>query len=370
MQYVVKILLVKTLLCSIFVSSILGANPSAKIPEVDEKLIDIMLSRLIYGVKCDEMAMISHFDPSVLWVKDKDKINIQKIQDKIRYLRFAGRILSGGIASGNSTYTSPSRDFSYTLNGTDLEVTSICDKQHLVLSNYDKEKEPYNLKLRAKPAKEVAIVINVANSMKDYIFEFKDIAPLIAKHILEEDKESYAKITLVSFSDYDVKDYDDVFSTKEFVENTKKLKALKSYSRFVNYALIQAMSHFTKDNGLKKEIFLITDGNPDDMGSVEKMLYLTKNLNRNIVQNSGGSKKNWVTIHTLAVRKNLNALKILTLARGGNFYEPSSTYEFKKLLLRLCNNGKDVDPREINVIVPSKTHKIYDPDNPDNPPKK
>lgn len=51
MQYVVKILLVKTLLCSIFVSSILGANPSAKIPEVDEKLIDIMLSRLIYGVK-------------------------------------------------------------------------------------------------------------------------------------------------------------------------------------------------------------------------------------------------------------------------------------------------------------------------------
>ena len=100
------------------------------------------------------------------------------------------------------------------------------------------------------------------------------------------------------------------------------------------------------------------------------MLYLTKNLNRNIVQNSGGSKKNWVTIHTLALSKNLNALKELTLAPGGNFYEPSSTYEFKKLLLRLCNNGKDVDPREINVIVPSKTHKIYDPDNPDNPPKK
>ncbi|AWI34188.1 VWA domain-containing protein [Helicobacter apodemus] len=369
MQYLTKIILAKALLCFVF-SFTLYANTLAKIPEVDEKLIDTMLSRLIYGAKCDEMAMISHFDPSVLWVYDKDTVNIQKISDKIRYLRFAGKILSGGISSGNSTYTSPGRDFFYTLNGTDLEVTSICDKQHLILSNYDKEKEPYNLKLREKPAKEVAIVINVANSMKDYIFAFKDIAPLIAQHILEKDKDSYAKITLVSFSDYDVEDYDDVLSPSEFVENAKKLKALKSYTKFVNYALIKAMSHFTKDNGLKKEIYLITDGDPNDMGNVDKMLYLTKNLNHNIVQNSGGSKKNWVTIHTLALNKNLNALKELALATGGNFYEPSSAYEFKKLLLRLSNNGKDVDPREINVIIPSKTHKIYDPDNPDNPPQK
>lgn len=370
MRYLMKSLLAKALLCFVFTSSVLGANPSTKIPEVDEKLIDTMLSRLIYGAKCDEMAMISHFDPSVLWVKDKDKIDMQKIPKKIRYIRFAGRILSGGISSGNSTYTSADKEFLYTLNGADLEVMSICDKQQLILNNYDKEKEDYNLKLRAKPAKEIAIVINVANSMKDYVFAFKEIAPLIAKHILqEESRGSYAKITLVSFSNYDVKDFDDVFSSSEFVESAKNLKVANSQTKLINYALIKAMSHFTKDNGLKKEIFLITDGNPNDRGSAEKMLYLTKNLNRNIVKNSGGSKKNWVTIHTLALNKNLDSLKELTLATEGSFYEPSSVYEFKKLLLRLSNNGKDVDPREINVIVPSKTHKIYDPDDPNTPKK-
>ncbi|WP_416829847.1 vWA domain-containing protein [Helicobacter ganmani] len=365
MQHFIKSLLTKSLFCFIFISHLFGTS-TTEIPEVDEKLIDTMLSRLIYGAKCDEMAMISHFDPSVLWVYDKDKINIQKIPAKIRYLRFAGRILSGGIASGNSTYTSADKTFIYTLSGTNLEVKSICDKQQLVLKNYDKEKEPYNLKLRQKGGKEIAIVINVANSMKEYVFAFKEIAPFIAKHILEYDKDSYSKITLVSFSNYDVKDYDDVFISSEFVEDTKKLKVVNSQTKLVNYALIQAMSHFTKDNGLKKEIFLITDGDPNDMRNVEKMLYLTKNLNRNIVKNSGGSKENWVTIHTLALNKNLDALKEITLATEGNFYEPSSAYEFKKLLLRLSNNGKDVEPREINVIVPSKTHKIYDPDNPDN----
>ncbi|WP_158654952.1 vWA domain-containing protein [Helicobacter muridarum] len=317
------------------------------------------------------MAMISHFDPSVLWVYDKDKINIKNIPDKIRYIRFAGKILSGGISNGNSTYTSPSRDFSYTLNGTDLEITSICDKQHLTLNNYNKEEEPYNLKLRPKPAKEVAIVINVANSMRDYVFAFKEIAPFVAKHILEENKGNYSKITLVTFSDYEVKDYDDMFSTNEFIDNVKKLKVTDSQTKFINYALIEAMRHFTKDNGLKKEIYLITDGNPSDMRSAEKMLYLTKNLNRNIVQNSGGSKKNWVTIHTIALNKDLNVLKELTLATGGNFYEPNGFYQFKEMILKLSNDGKDVSPKEIgNEIVPSKTHQIYDPDNPDNPPKK
>ena len=53
-------------------------------------------------------------------IKDKDKIDMQKIPAKIRYLRFAGRILSGGISSGNSTYTSADKEFLYTLNGADF----------------------------------------------------------------------------------------------------------------------------------------------------------------------------------------------------------------------------------------------------------
>lgn len=74
----------------------------------------------------------------------------------------------------------------------------------------------------------------------------------MAKHIFKDEiGEAYAKIKLVTFSSYDVKDFDDV--------NTLPTK--RGSSKMVNYALIAAMSHFTKDNGLKKEIYLITDRN-------------------------------------------------------------------------------------------------------------
>ncbi|TLD83259.1 hypothetical protein LS70_005795 [Helicobacter sp. MIT 11-5569] len=343
-------------------------NQTSPIPEVDDKLIETMLPHLIYGFKCNQQMIGTppDFDPSVFWAKDQDKIDAQTISNKMRYVRFAGRILTGGIYDSKAgAYVSADKEFMYYLKNNNLVVQSICDKQQFTLSNYDKESDMFHIKLRNKPDKEVAIVINVADSMRDYVLAFKEIAPYVAKHILkDEEKEVFSKITLVSFNAYDVRDFDDAIDAEDFIQNAKTLKTKDAPSEMINFALIKAMSHFTKDNGLKKEIYLIAD-KAAETSSTQRMLELTKNLNKNIVFNSGGSKENWVKIHTFSLKENIPFLQNLAQETEGNFYAPDSVYAFKKELLKLSNDGKDVNPKEIgNEIIPAKTHKIYDPDDP------
>ncbi|TLD86167.1 hypothetical protein [Helicobacter sp. MIT 05-5294] len=82
----------------------------------------------------------------------------------------------------------------------------------------------------------------------------------MVKHIFKDEiGEAYAKIKLVTFSSYDVKDFDDVIHIGDFINDVNALPTKRGSSKMVNCALITAMSHFTKDNGLKKEIYLITD---------------------------------------------------------------------------------------------------------------
>lgn len=137
-----------------------------------------------------------------------------------------------------------------------LKVQSICDKQKFILSNYQKDEEKFNLKLREIPTKEVAIVINVADSMKDYVLVFKEIAPFIVKHIFKDEKRVYAKIALLGFSAYNIKDFGDSINEQDFIKNAESLQTQKYPTEMINYALIEGMSHFTKDNGLKKEILV------------------------------------------------------------------------------------------------------------------
>lgn len=359
--------------CALSLTFSLSYAKDPSIPEVDEKLIENQLRSLIYGFECNTMQKVSHFDSSVLWVKDKDKLNAQNISNKIHYIRFAGEILNGGIWDTKAqAYVSPDRQFMYFLKDNNLVVQSVCDKQQFFLNNFDKQSDSFHLKLRTKPTKEVAIVLNVANSMRDYVLAFKEIAPNLAGHIFEDLSEDvYAKITLVSFSSNDVKDFDDVFNTQDFVEETKTLQTTNTQSQMINYALIKAMSHFTKDNGLKKEIYLITDSGLNDTHNAQRMLKLTKNLNDNSVFNSKGSKDNWVKIHTFSLKQNVPFLENLSKETEGNFYTPKNVYDFKKILLTLSNDGKDINPSEIhNEIIPSKTNKIYDPDNPNDNPQK
>ena len=117
-------------------------------------------------------------------------------------------------------------------------------------------------------------------------------------------------------------------------------------------------------------IILYTNGSPGDMLKADKMLAMTKNLNANITKNTATNADNRVKIHAFALSPNLEFLKNVAKITGGTYNEANNSYDFKKQILTLSNGGKPFDMGDIdNQIRPSKTHKIYDPDNPQDKPK-
>lgn len=208
--------------------------------------------------------------------------------------------------------------------------------------------------------------------MKGYIEAFKEIAPFVAKHILGDREKQYAKISLVIFTEHTIQTLGTFYNAQDFADKFTMIKGKNTPTKMVNVALIEAMRNFTKDNGLKKEVYLITDGKPDDMKRSQEMLALTKNLNANIIKNTATDADNLVKIHAFALSPNLEFLKNIAKITGGTYYEANNSYDFKKQILTLSNDGKPFDRSELgNEIRPSKNHKIYDPNNTDdNPPMK
>lgn len=343
--------------------------------EIDDAYINKALRTLIYGVKCDDTGKAARViipTQNVINASNNAIIDATAYTDaKSRLIAFLGNILHGGIYDEKQgIYVSANRLFSYTLKndtkadtkdikGT-LEIKAICEKQSFVLKNFSNG--DFGLNLSKNPAKEVAIVVNFSNSMWRYTNALKDIAPYLARHILRENQ--YAKITLVTFSYPQVLDLGTFYDAGSFADALSKAKGLNSVDVVFNHALIKAMQNFTKDNGLKKEIYLITNGTPGDMLKAEKMLALTQNLNANIVKNTKDDTDNRVKIHSFALSKDLNFLKKVAQITGGTYNEASNVYDFKKQILSISNDGKPFDMRELNnEIRPSKTNKINDNNN-------
>lgn len=336
--------------------------------EITEAFIEKALVRLIHGFSCNQPDdlmedIIPSVDATYIQATDKSVIDANKNKGVIR---FVGRFLSGGIWDSTANcYFSDTRDIMYRLEGTTLEVSAVCEKYTFHILNFNKDEQSFGIKLASKPAKEIAIVLNTARSMTDYIFALKDIAPLIAKHTFKDDnKDIFAKIVLAIFAGWDARVLGTFYRSDTFIPAANHLGTLDADTRMLNLTLIRAMENFTKDNGLKKEIYLITNGVPSDTQNTTKMLTLTKNLNLNIARNSRGCLDNCVKIHTFALSKGLNYLKDLAQATDGKFYEINSIYDFKKNLLTLINDGAPFDIREINEIHAAKVLPLYDPNNP------
>lgn len=85
---------------------------------------------------------------------------------------------------------------------------------------------------------------------------FKDIAPYIAAHILKPTQVPavYAKLTLVTFTSLSRDDRGTFYSVADFVQVANSLKVMNSQTRMMNYALINGMANFTKDNKLDNVI--------------------------------------------------------------------------------------------------------------------
>lgn len=338
-------------------------------PELNEDFINQQLRRLISGPDCDEPRMGRMYKPSqgLIYVRDKDTVD----GSRSGRIMFEGQVLRGGIREGDGQYLSDDRSFRYQLGEGSLTVTSVCTQQSITVTNFSRESQSLGINLSDKPEREVAIVLNLAKSMGEYVVAFKDIAPYVAAHILKPTLAPpiYAKLTLVTFTSLSKDDRGTFYKVDDFVRAVNGLKVLDSQTRMMNYALINGMANFTKDNKLRKEVILIADGLPDDPQNMERMLQLTQNLNQNIARNSGGCKDNCVKIHTIALAPDLEFLQKLAAVTEGQFFHAGNVFDFKKQLLSLCAGGKPFDMRELdNVIRPSKNHKMWDPDDPNDKP--
>ena len=365
------------------------SNPaqSADDDEINEAYMDKALHALIYGKTCEDKSDKTKAERIILPAKGAINASNAAVIDSARYtdaktraIAFLGEILHGGIYDAKQgVYMSANRRFSYALkndSNTDtkdikgrLEVKAICEKQGFTITNFSNG--DFGLNLSQNPTKEVAIVVNFNNSMWRYTGALKDIAPYLARHILGDSSKQYAKISLITFSYIRVQDLGTFYDDESFANALSKAKGVESDDVVFNHGLIRAMQNFTKDNGLKKEIYLITNGKPGDMLKAEKMLALTQNLNANIVKNTKDNADNRVKIHTFALSKDLEFLKKVAQITGGTYNETNNVYDFKKQILSVSNDGKPFDMRELNnEIRPSKNHKIYDPDDPNKPKKK
>lgn len=348
---------------------------------IDEAYIDKELHALIYGADCSCGAQAtprSAHPKSAINASNNSTIDSTKYTDtKTRSIAFNGSVLYGGIFDNTSNanlYLSADRRISYALtngtldNGT-LEIKAICEKQRFKISNF--RNGDFGIYLSHNPTKEVAIALNVNTSMKGYIEAFKEIAPFVAKHILGDREKQYAKISLVIFSNRGTENLGTFYDVQEFANTVNSVQAIKSTVVLTNAAIIRSIKNFTKDNGLKKEVYLIVAGSPDDTRNTQTMLNLTKSINASIVKNSPQNADNLVKIHAFALSPNLEFLKNIAKITGGTYNEANNSYDFKKQILTLSNGGKPFDMRKLdNQIRPSKTNKIYDPDNPQDKPSK
>lgn len=348
---------------------------------IDETYINKELHALIYGADCSCGAQAtprSASPKSTINASNNSTIDSTKYTDtKSRAIAFGGSVLYGGIFDNTSNanlYLSADRRISYALtngtldNGT-LEIKAICEKQNFKISNF--RNGDFGIYLSKNPTKEVAIALNVNTSMKGYIEAFKEIAPFVAKHILGDREKQFAKISLVIFSNRGTENLGTFYDMQEFANTVNSVQAIKSTVVLTNAAIIRSIKNFTKDNGLKKEVYLIVAGSPDDTRNTQTMLNLTKSINASIVKNSPQNADNLVKIHAFALSPNLEFLKNIAKITGGTYNEANNSYDFKKQILTLSNGGKPFDMRKLdNQIRPSKTNKIYDPDNPQDKPSK
>lgn len=178
---------------------------------INDAYIDTALHALIYGADCSEGEISKQraLPKGVINANDKSTIDTTKYTDtKSRVIAFNGVVLKGGIYdSAQKLYFSHDRQISYIINDNTLEVKAICQKQGFTLTNF--ANGDFGINLSHNPTKEVAIALNVNKSMSRYTDALIDIAPFLAKHILGDTQNEFAKISLVTFSYIRVQDLGD-----------------------------------------------------------------------------------------------------------------------------------------------------------------
>ena len=104
------------------------------------------------------------------------------------------------------------------------------------------------------------------------------------------------------------------------------------------------MRNFTKDNGLSKEIYLMTDEPGDDNERTQEVIDMAKNFGASILRSISAKSNsehfdNSVKINVISINSDLQNLKIYAQETGGKFFQPNSLEELGDALFDLSNTG-------------------------------
>ena len=272
---------------------------------------------------------------------------------------FDGIKLNGGVWDENKqTYIDSSNNsISYKLNESTLTLTILKGNKTLTIKNYDINKQSLNISLSKNPGKEVAIVIDTTGSMYDDIEAAKESAKAIAQNIFRsnlnnnepnnKNSEVYSKISIVTFSDNNIKTLGSYNNYNSFQKGINQVYEQGGGREYHCAAILEGMSNFTKDNGLSKEIYLMTDESGDDNHRMSEVINKAKNFGSSISLRSAFNDKskfdNSVKINIISINNNHLNLKRLSDETNGLYLQPNSIDELKDALFDISNQGTSKD---------------------------
>ncbi|MCK9546764.1 MAG: VWA domain-containing protein [Sulfurospirillaceae bacterium] len=185
-------------------------------------------------------------------------------------------LLVGGLFDESSGfYVSEDKSIEYQLANNTLKVKSLVDSSELTIEGYIQKEQSLGINLAKSLGKEVAIVIDTTGSMRSSIDTAKQQAAIIAGNIFKSNSLDssgvFSKVSIVTFSDDNIKTIGTYYNQTSFQAGINKVNIEGGSYEYHCRALMEGMSNFTKDNGLDKQMFLITDEPGDDnerMGEV------------------------------------------------------------------------------------------------------
>lgn len=272
---------------------------------------------------------------------------------------FDGIKLNGGVWGENKQayIDSSNNSISYKLNESTLTLTILKGNKTLTIKNYDINKQSLNISLSKNPGKEVAIVIDTTGSMYDDIEAAKESAKAIAQNIFRsnlnnnepnnKNSEVYSKISIVTFSDNNIKTLGSYNNYNSFQKGINQVYEQGGGREYHCAAILEGMSNFTKDNGLSKEIYLMTDESGDDNHRMSEVINKAKNFGSSISLRSAFNDKskfdNSVKINIISINNNHLNLKRLSDETNGLYLQPNSIDELKDALFDISNQGTSKD---------------------------
>ena len=272
---------------------------------------------------------------------------------------FDGIKLNGGVWDENKQayIDSSNNSISYKLNESTLTLTILKGNKALTIKNYDINKQSLNISLSKNPGKEVAIVIDTTGSMYDDIEVAKESAKAIAQNIFRsnlnnnepnnKNSEVYSKISIVTFSDNNIKTLGSYNNYNSFQKGINQVYEQGGGREYHFAAILEGMSNFTKDNGLSKEIYLMTDESGDDNHRMSEVINKAKNFGSSISLRSAFNDKskfdNSVKINIISINNNHLNLKRLSDETNGLYLQPNNIDKLKDALFDISNQGTSKD---------------------------